>query len=73
MHSDVQEPLSRLMKYLSWTPVSGPLFTAQAPLHPAFLGGLVAYGEKDKETVRIWFETIIAICRGVSFVWHQMC
>jgi len=68
MHPDVQEPLSRLMKCLAWTPVSGPLFTAQAPLHSAFLGGLVAYDEEDREIVRAWFETIISICRGVSFV-----
>lgn len=67
-HPDVQEPLSRLMKCLAWTPVSGPLFTAQAPLHTAFLGALVAYSDEDREVARCWFETIIAICRGVSIL-----
>lgn len=65
-HPDVLEPRSRLMKCIAWTPVTGPLFTAQAPLHAAFIGGLVAWDHDDREVIRGYFEPIIANSRGVS-------
>lgn len=40
-------------------PTQGRLFTAQAPLFPVFLLGVLGLQEEHRETSRQWFEKVI--------------
>ncbi|KAH7237839.1 hypothetical protein B0J15DRAFT_516446 [Fusarium solani] len=40
-------------------PTSGPCFTAQAPLLPAFILGLLAIGTDHKKVSQTWFEQVL--------------
>lgn len=57
-HEALKEPIARLMKCVAWTPVSGPLFTAQAPLFAVFVGGVTALTLEERNVIRRWFEPI---------------
>ncbi|KAK2591012.1 hypothetical protein QQS21_011305 [Conoideocrella luteorostrata] len=50
--------MSDLAKCISIMPTSGDLFTAQAPLFPVFLLGMLATEPQHKETARKWFEAV---------------
>ena len=65
-HVDVQEPRDRLIKCIRWCPISGHLFTAQAPLYSVTIADLVAESGEHREAVRGFFMPTILGCRGVS-------
>jgi transcription factor-like protein len=66
-HPDVQEPIERLFKCTAWMPHKGSLFTAQAPLLPAWIAGIIASTPEQRDIVRDRFETVIGGSRGVCF------
>ena len=57
-HNALKEPIARLVKCIAWTPVKGPLFTAQAPLFSVFIGGIAAITDDERSVIRRWFEPI---------------
>jgi hypothetical protein len=57
-HEALRDPIARLMKCVAWTPVKGPLFTAQAPLFSVFIGGVAALTIEERAVIRRWFEPI---------------
>ncbi|KAL8714149.1 MAG: hypothetical protein Q9220_001877 [cf. Caloplaca sp. 1 TL-2023] len=65
-HPVVQERLNVLLRCIERTPATGELFTAQAPLFPVFIAGLVAFRAEDRQVVRDWFEATLSGSRGVS-------
>ncbi|KAJ4161587.1 uncharacterized protein LMH87_007618 [Akanthomyces muscarius] len=58
-HYMVVNNIADLAKCISITPASGPIFTAQAPLLPAFFLGLLATMEEHIQVAEIWFQQVI--------------
>ncbi|KAJ6783549.1 hypothetical protein PWT90_10636 [Aphanocladium album] len=58
-HPEVLATLSDLAKSISIMPTSGPVFTAQAPLLPVFLLGLLATVEEHEQVAHAWFQQVI--------------
>jgi hypothetical protein len=56
----VQRPLNLLLSCVERMPATGKLFTAQSPLGPIFLAGLVSVKEAERAVVRNWFCTVTA-------------
>lgn len=57
-HPDVVADLGDLAKCISIMPTSGSLFTAQAPLLPVLLLGLLATEEDHLKAALVWFEQV---------------
>lgn len=67
-HPDVLAYVSDLAKTISVMPTSGSYFTAQAPLFPVFLLGLLAVEPAHKAVSTKWFESVVSTpVRSVSF------
>ncbi|KAJ3476228.1 hypothetical protein NLG97_g9196 [Lecanicillium saksenae] len=58
-HPDVITNMGDLAKSISIMPTSGPVFTAQAPLLPVFLLGLLATVEEHENIAHAWFQQVI--------------
>ncbi|KAF2456597.1 fungal-specific transcription factor domain-containing protein [Lineolata rhizophorae] len=74
-HAEVMTNCRRLSECVRRMPCYGPLFTAQAPLFPVFLLGLVSVSEEDFGIARNWFETVLSAtsCRSsVPPVWDAL-
>jgi hypothetical protein len=56
----VQHPLDLLLKCVERMPATGKFFTAQSPLGPIFLAGLVSVNEAERSIIRKWFCTVTA-------------
>lgn len=66
-HPDVVSNLADLAKSISIMPTSGAVFTAQAPLLPVFLLGLLATVEDHEQVAHAWFQQVISTpVRSVS-------
>ena len=68
-HPDVRKKAKELASCIKIMPCSGPLFTAQAPLFPVFLLGLVSVDKANSDVAQYWFETVASSassCRSVS-------
>ncbi|KAG7403708.1 hypothetical protein Forpe1208_v016183 [Fusarium oxysporum f. sp. rapae] len=59
-HSDVLANLENLAKCIQIMPTSGSHFTAQAPLWPVFMLGLLATTPKHKAIAKSWFEEVVS-------------
>ncbi|ODA82236.1 hypothetical protein RJ55_00743 [Drechmeria coniospora] len=59
-HPDVVENLSDLAKCIRIMPTSGYIFTAQAPLFPVFLLGMLATKWEHKQVSKTWFDEVIS-------------
>lgn len=57
-YPDVVANLANLADCIRIMPTSGPAFTAQAPLFPVFLLGLLATVPKHKSIAESWFERV---------------
>jgi hypothetical protein len=67
-HEDVISNLDDLTGCIRVMPTSGSCFTAQAPLFPVFLLGVLATQHHHQDISRQWFELVIkAPVRSVSF------
>ncbi|KAJ6779597.1 hypothetical protein PWT90_08513 [Aphanocladium album] len=58
-HPEVLATLSDLAKSIAIMPTSGPIFTAQAPLLPVFLLGLLATVEEHEQVAHAWFQQVM--------------
>ncbi|KAJ3454325.1 hypothetical protein MRS44_018219 [Fusarium solani] len=58
-HPSVVGQMDDLARCIRIIPTSGPCFTAQAPLLPAFILGLLAIGTDHKKVSQTWFEQIL--------------
>ncbi|KAI8710506.1 hypothetical protein NCS52_01567700 [Fusarium sp. LHS14.1] len=58
-HPLVVSQMDDLARCIRIIPTSGPYFTAQAPLLPAFILGLLAIGTDHKKVLQTWFEQIL--------------
>lgn len=67
-HEDVLSNLEDLMMCIRIMPTSGWLFTAQAPLFPVFLLGILSTECRHRHIAHRWFEMVtLAPVRSVSF------
>jgi hypothetical protein len=67
-HEDVLSNLDDLMRCIRIMPTSGACFTAQAPLFPVFLLGVLATQHHHQDISRQWFDLVVqAPVRSVSF------
>lgn len=57
-HPDVIANLSYLAKCISIMPTSGHHFTAQAPLFPVFLLGMLATVAEHAKIAQAWFDNV---------------
>lgn len=57
-HPDVIANLSYLAKCVSIMPTSGYYFTAQAPLFPVFLLGMLATIAEHAKIAQKWFDSV---------------
>lgn len=63
----VVENLSDLARCIHIMPTSGYQFTAQAPLFPVFLLGMLATNPHLKEVSKAWFDDVVSTpVRSVS-------
>jgi hypothetical protein len=58
-------------------PATGKFFTAQSPLGPIFLAGLVSVKEAERAVVRNWFCTVTArgsksVSSSASTIWRKL-
>ena len=58
-HPEVVEKLHHLAACITIMPTSGTLFTAQAPLFPVFLLGLLSVEPDDKNVSEEWFNNVL--------------
>ncbi|OAA50577.1 hypothetical protein NOR_01027 [Metarhizium rileyi] len=58
-HPDVMSTLDSLAKCITIMPTSGSQFTAQAPLFPVFLLGVLATRPEHKAVSRDWFDEVL--------------
>ncbi|KAK7414009.1 hypothetical protein QQX98_007120 [Neonectria punicea] len=59
-HPHILMTLEELSRCIQTTPTSGPLFTAQAPILPVFLLGMLAFSADHRRVAREWFEKAVA-------------
>ncbi|PNY25595.1 Uncharacterized protein TCAP_04467 [Tolypocladium capitatum] len=59
-HPEVLQSLSDLARCIRIMPTSGYQFTAQAPLFPVFLLGMLATHPDHKEVSRTWFDEVVS-------------
>ncbi|KHO01709.1 uncharacterized protein MAM_00710 [Metarhizium album ARSEF 1941] len=58
-HPDVISNLDDLAKCITIMPTSGSQFTAQAPLFPVFLLGMLATRQEHKAVSKTWFDEVL--------------
>ncbi|KAI8648875.1 hypothetical protein NCS56_01503500 [Fusarium sp. Ph1] len=58
-HPSVVGQMDDLARCIRIIPTSGPCFTAQAPLLPVFILGLLAIGTDHKKVSQTWFEQVL--------------
>jgi Fungal specific transcription factor domain len=68
-HYHLRQPLNILLRCVERMPATGRLFTAQSPLGPIFIAGLIAIEDRDRLVVRNWFDTVTS--RGSKSVSHD--